>query len=124
MVVGDEPVEGGLRAGLELVDQFGFVTAPREGAGPFGHAVPFWRGGPSGFASTNLKPGYRELPAGPCPLIWLDTDKSGDVSKAWPRDNLAPGRTIVQWAAGVGTVSSGLRQEWHPVFVIGMEDKG
>src|SRR5712671_1078764 len=46
MVVGDEPVESGFRAGLELVDQFGFVTAPREGAGPIGHAVPFWRGVP------------------------------------------------------------------------------
>src|SRR5947199_10715683 len=48
MVVGDEPVEGGLRAGLELGDQFGFVTAPREGAGPIGHAVPFCGGEPSG----------------------------------------------------------------------------
>ena len=84
MVVGDEPVEGGFRAGLELVDQFGFVTPPREGAGPIGHAVPFWRGVPlaHGLQVLTLKPVYRELPAGPCPLIWLDTENSGDVSKA------------------------------------------
>ena len=28
MVVGDEPVEGRLRAGLQLVDEIGFIAAP------------------------------------------------------------------------------------------------
>src|SRR6516164_6693756 len=45
VVVGDQPVECGFRAGLQLGDQFGFVAAPREGAGPIGHAVPFSGGG-------------------------------------------------------------------------------
>ena len=43
VVVSNQPVECGFRAGLQLGDQFRFVTAPREGAGPIGHAVPFWR---------------------------------------------------------------------------------
>jgi len=41
VVVIDEPVEGGLRAGLQLVDKLGFVSAPREGTGPIGHGQPF-----------------------------------------------------------------------------------
>jgi len=30
MIVRDEPVEGRLRAGLQLVDEFGFIAAPRK----------------------------------------------------------------------------------------------
>jgi len=41
VVVSNQPVECGFRAGLQLGDQFRFVTAPREGASPIGHAVPF-----------------------------------------------------------------------------------
>jgi len=31
MIVGDEPVECRLRASLQLVDEFGFIVAPRKG---------------------------------------------------------------------------------------------
>ena len=41
VVVIDEPVEGSLRTGLQFGDKFGFVPAPREGAGPIGHGLPF-----------------------------------------------------------------------------------
>ncbi len=41
MVVRDEPVEGRLRAGLQLMDEFGFIAAPRKGTGPIGHCRPF-----------------------------------------------------------------------------------
>src|SRR5204863_4027206 len=105
MVVGDEPVEGGLRAGLELVDQFGFVTAPREGAGPIGHAVPFWRGGP--LRACKYKPETRVSGAACRALsahfVRHRKERRCFQSFAWPRDNLAPERTIVQWAAGGGT---------------------
>jgi hypothetical protein len=60
--MGNENVESGFRAGLQLRDEFGFVTAPRKSAGPIRHAVPFWRGVffGSGFVSTNLKPGVSQ----------------------------------------------------------------
>lgn len=41
MVVSDQPIECGFRAGLKLGDQLRFVTAPGEGAGPIGHALAF-----------------------------------------------------------------------------------
>src|SRR5262249_16142996 len=41
MVVSDQPIECCFRAGLKLSDQLRFVTAPREGAGPIGHALAF-----------------------------------------------------------------------------------
>src|SRR5450755_3991943 len=41
VVMGDQPVECRFRAGLQLDDQFGFIAAPREGAGPIGHCRPF-----------------------------------------------------------------------------------
>ena len=37
VVMRDEPVEGSLRAGLQLVDEIGFIAAPREGTSPIGH---------------------------------------------------------------------------------------
>jgi hypothetical protein len=43
MIVRDKKIERGLRTGLQFGDKFGFVTAPRESAGPIRHAVPFWR---------------------------------------------------------------------------------
>jgi len=39
--VRDEPVEGRLRAGLQLMDEFGFIAAPRKGTSPIGHCRPF-----------------------------------------------------------------------------------
>src|SRR6202158_474785 len=36
MIVSDEPVEGRLRAGLQLVDEIGFIAAPRKGPSPIG----------------------------------------------------------------------------------------
>jgi hypothetical protein len=41
MIMGDEPVEGRLRAGLQLVDEIGFIAAPRKGTSPIGHCRPF-----------------------------------------------------------------------------------
>ena len=41
MVVGDQPVERGFRTGLQFRDEFGFVPAPRKGAGPIRHGRPF-----------------------------------------------------------------------------------
>src|SRR5205807_6287048 len=41
MVVRDEPVEGRLRAGLQLVDEIGFIAAPTKGTSPIGHCRPF-----------------------------------------------------------------------------------
>ena len=41
MIVSDEPVEGCLRAGLQLVDEIGFIAAPRKGTSPIGHCRPF-----------------------------------------------------------------------------------
>ena len=41
MVVRDEPVEGRLRAGLQLVDEIGFIAAPAKGTSPIGHCRPF-----------------------------------------------------------------------------------
>jgi len=41
MIVRDKPVEGRLRAGLQLVDEIGFVAAPAEGTSPIGHCRPF-----------------------------------------------------------------------------------
>jgi len=37
MIVSDEPVEGRLRAGLQLMDKIGFIAAPRKGTSPIGH---------------------------------------------------------------------------------------
>src|SRR5215467_2005067 len=37
----DKPVEGRLRARLELVDEFGFTAAPTKGTSPIGHCRPF-----------------------------------------------------------------------------------
>src|SRR6202521_2045287 len=41
MIVSDEPVEGRLRAGLQLVDEIGFIAAPRKGTSAIGHCPPF-----------------------------------------------------------------------------------
>src|SRR6266700_158531 len=41
MIVSDEPVEGRLRARLQLVDEFGFIAAPAKGTSPIGHCRPF-----------------------------------------------------------------------------------
>jgi len=41
MIVSDEPVEGRLRAGLQLMDEIGFIAAPRKGTSPIGHCRPF-----------------------------------------------------------------------------------
>src|SRR6266704_2260410 len=41
MIVSDEPVEGRLRACLQLVDEFGFIAAPAKGTSPIGHCRPF-----------------------------------------------------------------------------------
>src|SRR4029077_18270303 len=41
MVVRDEPVEGRLRARLQLVDEFGFIAAPTQGTSQIGHCRPF-----------------------------------------------------------------------------------
>src|SRR5271165_2842341 len=41
VIMGDEPVEGGFRARLQLGDEFAFVAAPREGTSPIGHGLPF-----------------------------------------------------------------------------------
>jgi len=41
MVVRNEPVEGRLRASLQLMDEFGFIAAPRKGTSPIGHCMPF-----------------------------------------------------------------------------------
>ena len=41
VIMRDESVEGRLRACLQLVDEFGFVAAPRKGASPIGHCRPF-----------------------------------------------------------------------------------
>src|SRR5713101_9911629 len=41
MIVRDEPVEGRLRASLQLMDEFGFIAAPRKGTSPIGHCRPF-----------------------------------------------------------------------------------
>src|SRR6267143_1807080 len=41
MIVRDEPVEGRLRARLQLMDEFGFIAAPRKGTSPIGHCRPF-----------------------------------------------------------------------------------
>src|SRR6266581_1030262 len=75
MIVRDEPVEDRLRAGLQLMDEFGFIAAPRKGTSPIGHCRPFrpdstlsparksYSGHPaavqfrSGFVSTNPEPG-------------------------------------------------------------------
>ena len=48
VVVSDQPVEGRFRAGLQLGDKVGFISAPREGAGPIGHGVPFFASAESG----------------------------------------------------------------------------
>ena len=41
VVVRDEPVEGRLRAGLQLMDEIGFIAAPTKGTSPIGHCRPF-----------------------------------------------------------------------------------
>src|SRR5207245_3832837 len=41
VIMGDEPVEGRLRASLQLVDEFGFVAAPSKGASRIGHCRLF-----------------------------------------------------------------------------------
>src|SRR6267143_176006 len=41
MIVGAEPVECRLRASLQLVDEFGFIVAPKKGTSPIGHCRPF-----------------------------------------------------------------------------------
>src|SRR5712691_5985252 len=41
MIVSNEPVEGRLRAGLQLMDDIGFIAAPRKGTSPIGHCRPF-----------------------------------------------------------------------------------
>src|SRR5260370_25764360 len=41
MIVSDEPVEGRLRAGLQLMDKIGFIAAPTKGTSPIGHCRPF-----------------------------------------------------------------------------------
>src|SRR5260370_432606 len=41
MIVRDEPVEGCRRAGLQLMDEFGFIAAPTKGTSPIGHCRPF-----------------------------------------------------------------------------------
>src|SRR5256885_15987241 len=41
MVVRDKPVEGRLRAGLQLMDEIGFIAAPTKGTSPIGHCRPF-----------------------------------------------------------------------------------
>src|SRR5438477_12464901 len=41
MVVRYKPVEGRLRAGLQLVDEIGFIAAPTKGTSPIGHCRPF-----------------------------------------------------------------------------------
>jgi len=41
MIVSDQPVEGRLRAGLQLVDEIGFIAAPAKGTSPIGHCRPF-----------------------------------------------------------------------------------
>src|SRR5258706_11889719 len=41
MIVRDEPVEGRLRAGLQLMDEFGFIPPPRKGTSPIGYCRPF-----------------------------------------------------------------------------------
>src|SRR6516165_4353822 len=42
MVMRHQPVKGRLRPRLQLADQLGFISAPREGARPIGHALPFF----------------------------------------------------------------------------------
>src|SRR5438046_2580199 len=41
MIMSGQPVEGRLRARLELVDKFRFAAAPTEGTSPIGHCRPF-----------------------------------------------------------------------------------
>jgi len=41
VVVRDKPVEGRLRAGLQLMDEIGFIAAPTKGTSPIGHCRPF-----------------------------------------------------------------------------------
>src|SRR5437870_7756885 len=41
MIVSDKPVESRLRAGLQLVDEIGFIAAPAKGSSPIGHCRPF-----------------------------------------------------------------------------------
>src|SRR5258705_5065783 len=42
MLVSGEPVEGRLRSRLQLVDEIGFIAAPRNCTSPIGHCRPFW----------------------------------------------------------------------------------
>ena len=42
VVVSDQPVESRFRTSLQFGDKVGFISAPREGAGPIGHGVPFF----------------------------------------------------------------------------------
>src|SRR5438309_474081 len=95
MVVGDQKIESGFRAGLQLRDQLRFVTAPREGAGPIGHAVPFWRGVPLLLwglpAVWPCSAGLCCPEAAPCPLVIRhQTERSCFLNRTTDRLNLAP----------------------------------
>src|SRR5713226_8454404 len=41
VIMRDEPVEGRLRARLQLMDEISFIAAPRKGTSPIGHFMPF-----------------------------------------------------------------------------------
>jgi hypothetical protein len=87
MIVSDEPVEGRLRAGLQLMDKIGFIAAPRKGTSPIGHCRPFrpaaekratLLNGPicSRFVSTNRETRIRTLDPG---LLASATAKAVDL---------------------------------------------
>src|SRR5215831_17150210 len=89
MVMRHQPVKGRLRPRLQLADQLGFISAPREGARPIGHALPFFSLPPLG-AKDELAFFGRTLAevegSNPCPLLLLDTTVSGAVpgsSRLW-----------------------------------------
>src|ERR1700722_186090 len=54
VVVGDEPIERGLRTSLQFGDQFGLITSPRQRLCEVGHAV---RRHPPGCAHKKLDTG-------------------------------------------------------------------
>ena len=47
VIVRDQPIKCGLRAGLQLTYKLSFISAPREGAGPIGHGLPFFAKAPT-----------------------------------------------------------------------------